>query len=179
MLSTACPRKNLSSAKLSHRSWRSTTHCRGARRYLLQYRARDWAGRGALTDLLATRAQNLIAVELDRALAPRLTEKWKSASHVAILQGDILELDLIRSAKRSRERRRCHGRRRNLPYYITSDILCTCLPRQVHSARRIGAWCRKKLRIDQLQLPGQVRTEFYSATAADARTCRETIHAVA
>ena len=55
-------------------------------------------GRGALTDLLATRAKNLIAVELDRALAPRLTEKWKSASHVAILQADILELDLAARA---------------------------------------------------------------------------------
>ncbi|MGB8478982.1 MAG: 16S rRNA (adenine(1518)-N(6)/adenine(1519)-N(6))-dimethyltransferase RsmA [Acidobacteriaceae bacterium] len=81
-------------------------------------------GRGALTDLLATRAQQLIAVELDRALAPRLTEIWKSASHVAILQADILELDLARV-------RAMTGTAGdapvvvvgNLPYYITSDIL--------------------------------------------------------
>jgi 16S rRNA (adenine1518-N6/adenine1519-N6)-dimethyltransferase len=81
-------------------------------------------GRGALTDLLASRAQNLIAVELDRALAPRLTEIWKSTSHVAILQADILELDLA-------EVRTMTGIAGNapmvvvgnLPYYITSDIL--------------------------------------------------------
>lgn len=81
-------------------------------------------GRGALTDLLASRAQNLIAVELDRALAPRLTEIWKSAIHVAILQADILELDLA-------EVRALTGTAGdtpmvvvgNLPYYITSDIL--------------------------------------------------------
>ena len=81
-------------------------------------------GRGALTDLLAKRAQNLIAVELDRALAPRLTEIWKSTSHVAILQADILELDLA-------EVRTMTGTPGdapivvvgNLPYYITSDIL--------------------------------------------------------
>ena len=81
-------------------------------------------GRGALTDLLATRAQNLIAVELDRALAPRLTEIWKSAGHVAILQADILELDLTKA-------RALTGTAGNallvvvgnLPYYITSDIL--------------------------------------------------------
>ncbi|HZC43423.1 MAG TPA: 16S rRNA (adenine(1518)-N(6)/adenine(1519)-N(6))-dimethyltransferase RsmA [Acidobacteriaceae bacterium] len=81
-------------------------------------------GRGALTDLLASRAQNLVAVELDRALAPRLTEKWKSTSHVAILQADILELDLenVRAMTGS------DGHAPlvvvgNLPYYITSDIL--------------------------------------------------------
>jgi 16S rRNA (adenine1518-N6/adenine1519-N6)-dimethyltransferase len=81
-------------------------------------------GRGALTDLLATRAQRLIAVELDRALAPRLTEFWKSASHVAILQADILELDLAAV----RAMTGIGGDAPmvvvgNLPYYITSDIL--------------------------------------------------------
>jgi len=81
-------------------------------------------GRGALTDLLASRAQNLIAVELDRALAPRLTEIWKSSTHVAILQADILDLDLARV-------RAMTGTAGdaplvvvgNLPYYITSNIL--------------------------------------------------------
>lgn len=81
-------------------------------------------GRGALTDLLASRVQNLIAVELDRALAPRLTEKWKSWNHVAILQGDILELDLTNV----RAMTGIQGNAQmvvvgNLPYYITSDIL--------------------------------------------------------
>lgn len=81
-------------------------------------------GRGALTDLLASRAQKLIAVELDRALAPRLTEIWKSAGHVAILHADILELDLARA----RAMTGIEGDAPmivvgNLPYYITSDIL--------------------------------------------------------
>ncbi|HTU51686.1 MAG TPA: 16S rRNA (adenine(1518)-N(6)/adenine(1519)-N(6))-dimethyltransferase RsmA [Acidobacteriaceae bacterium] len=81
-------------------------------------------GRGALTDLLAARAGNLIAVELDRTLAPWLTEKWKSAGHVAILQADILELEMA-------DARTMTGTAGdaplvvvgNLPYYITSDIL--------------------------------------------------------
>src|SRR5487761_637854 len=81
-------------------------------------------GRGALTDLLASRAQNLIAVELDRALAPRLTEIWKSANHVAILQADILKLDLAEvratTGATGAEPMVVVG---NLPYYITSDIL--------------------------------------------------------
>jgi len=81
-------------------------------------------GRGALTDLLASRAQKLIAVELDRALAPLLAEKWKSASHVAILQADILELNLAdvrtMTATAGNSPMVVVG---NLPYYITSDIL--------------------------------------------------------
>ncbi len=81
-------------------------------------------GRGALTSLLATRARNLIAVELDRALAPRLTETWKDAHHVAILQADILELDLSEvkamTGVAGEDPLVVVG---NLPYYITSDIL--------------------------------------------------------
>ena len=81
-------------------------------------------GRGALTDLLARRAQSLIAVELDRVLAPRMTETWKHADHVAIVHADILELDLASV-------QRVSGFPDNgplvvvgnLPYYITSDIL--------------------------------------------------------
>ena len=81
-------------------------------------------GRGALTDLLAKRARYLIAVELDRALAPRLTETWKHAEHVAILHADILELDLAtvrsKSGLSGNDPLVVVG---NLPYYITSDIL--------------------------------------------------------
>jgi len=81
-------------------------------------------GRGALTSLLATRARNLIAVELDRALAPRLTETWQHAQHVAILHADILELDLSKvravTGVAGDDPLVVVG---NLPYYITSDIL--------------------------------------------------------
>ena len=75
-------------------------------------------GRGALTDLLAPRAHKLIAVELDRTLAPRLTEAWKHADHVRIHSGDILELELDSLSTTSPLV--VVG---NLPYYITSDIL--------------------------------------------------------
>lgn len=85
-------------------------------------------GRGALTDLLATRARRLIAVELDRALGPRLTEKWKHAEHVRIHQGDILQTDLgnlvnVTFGKSSATEYAPLVVVGNLPYYITSDIL--------------------------------------------------------
>ncbi len=86
-------------------------------------------GRGALTDLLATRANRLIAVELDRALAPRLTAAWAHAPQVRILQADILELGLTTLQQDSALPDQQPGGDDklvvvgNLPYYITSDIL--------------------------------------------------------
>lgn len=76
-------------------------------------------GRGALTHLLASRAGRFIAVELDRALAPQLTEQWRDAAHVRIVEADILTLDLA-TLLPAGEKLVVVG---NLPYYITSDIL--------------------------------------------------------
>lgn len=81
-------------------------------------------GRGALTDLLATRAQHLIAVELDRQLAPALVARWTHAAHVHILQADILQLDLATlRASVGIDASSPLVVVGNLPYYITSDIL--------------------------------------------------------
>ncbi|MGC1784412.1 MAG: 16S rRNA (adenine(1518)-N(6)/adenine(1519)-N(6))-dimethyltransferase RsmA [Acidobacteriaceae bacterium] len=91
-------------------------------------------GRGALTNLLASRAHRLIAVELDRALAPRLTESWKHASHVRILQQDIVELDLATVAETPGETLVVVG---NLPYYITSDILLHLFSHAAHISRAV------------------------------------------
>ena len=48
-------------------------------------------GRGALTERLASHASRLIAVEIDRELAPRLAEKYRDASNISILERDVLE----------------------------------------------------------------------------------------
>jgi 16S rRNA (adenine1518-N6/adenine1519-N6)-dimethyltransferase len=78
-------------------------------------------GRGAVTELLAERAQRVIAVELDRMLAEQLREKLGAGSRTEVLQADILAVDLAEVCRR-------HGTERcfvfgNLPYYITSPIL--------------------------------------------------------
>lgn len=84
-------------------------------------------GHGAITDLLATRARRLIAVELDRALAAELRFRFRNHGNVKILEQDILTVDLptlllTGSAGESPDSTATHivG---NLPYYITSDIL--------------------------------------------------------
>jgi 16S rRNA (adenine1518-N6/adenine1519-N6)-dimethyltransferase len=88
-------------------------------------------GKGALTEILASRAGRLIAVELDRMLATELRYLHSRNSRVEIIEGDILNIDFrtllnrtigplndLRPLKPSRAR--VIG---NLPYYITSDIL--------------------------------------------------------
>jgi len=88
-------------------------------------------GRGAITEMLARKAQRLIAVELDRVLSAQLRMKFALYPNVEIIEGDILkiELDTVFGPKPGVLRpgmefkpdpARVVG---NLPYYITSDIL--------------------------------------------------------
>jgi len=79
-------------------------------------------GQGVLTDLLARRSGQLVAIELDRMLAPELARRYASDAHVEIVERDILRVDLTQLV-----REKSPGARAvvvgNLPYYITSDIL--------------------------------------------------------
>ncbi len=83
-------------------------------------------GRGAITEILATRCRRLIAIELDRALAAELRFRFREQAHVEIVEGDVLQCDLAAYARAGvgvagdDEALDVIG---NLPYYITSDIL--------------------------------------------------------
>jgi len=92
-------------------------------------------GRGAITAMLARRAQRLIAVELDRVLSAQLRLQFSMNANVEIIEGDILkiELDTVFGPKPgllrpgmnfTPEPARVVG---NLPYYITSDIVLRLL----------------------------------------------------
>jgi 16S rRNA (adenine1518-N6/adenine1519-N6)-dimethyltransferase len=78
-------------------------------------------GHGAMTGLLAARADRVVAVELDPGLASELRETLISSPQVEILEGDILSTDLA-AICRKRRAATCFvfG---NLPYYITSPII--------------------------------------------------------
>ncbi len=73
-------------------------------------------GAGAITEILATRARRLIAIELDRSLAAHLSEQFPG---IEVLETDILTVDLS-ALRNGEEKLRVVG---NLPYYITSPIL--------------------------------------------------------
>jgi 16S rRNA (adenine1518-N6/adenine1519-N6)-dimethyltransferase len=79
------------------------------------------AGRGAMTELLAARAQHVVALEVDRQLARLLREKFSNKLGIEVLEADILQSDLANLCRRCQQEQ-CFvfG---NLPYYITSPIL--------------------------------------------------------
>jgi len=79
------------------------------------------AGRGAMTELLAARAHEVVALEVDRELARRLEQKLANKPGIEVLEADILRTDLAALCRR-RQCAQCYvfG---NLPYYITSPIL--------------------------------------------------------
>jgi 16S rRNA (adenine1518-N6/adenine1519-N6)-dimethyltransferase len=76
-------------------------------------------GRGAITGLLAERAERLVAVELDDALAANLTRRFHDQPHVEILHRDILTVGLEEIVE-DPSRLRVVG---NIPYNITTPIL--------------------------------------------------------
>ena len=76
-------------------------------------------GQGAITGLLASQAARVIALELDRELAPRL-RSFLGSDRVAVLEQDVLQFDFAAAAAAAGHGLAIVG---NLPYYITSPIL--------------------------------------------------------
>ena len=75
------------------------------------------AGRGALTDVLSERAARVVAIELDRDLAPMLRERYRDRPQVTILEADVLDTNLAAAAGGP------FVLAGNVPYYITTPIL--------------------------------------------------------
>lgn len=78
-------------------------------------------GRGALTDILAERAGRVVAIEVDRALAAALRQRYASRDDVAIVEADVLEADLPSLAGGD------YVLAGNVPYYITTPIIFKAL----------------------------------------------------
>ena len=79
------------------------------------------AGQGAMTGLLAERARQVVALEIDAHLVSRLRLECAKKPNIEVLQADILETGLAGLCQRFRQEG-CYvfG---SLPYYITSPIL--------------------------------------------------------
>lgn len=79
-------------------------------------------GIGTMTQALAERARQVIAVEIDRNLIPILSDTLVGYSNVTVICADILKMDLKKLAQEQ------NGGRpfkvvANLPYYITTPII--------------------------------------------------------
>ena len=80
-------------------------------------------GSGALTELLVSRAGQLIAVELDEMLASKLRVAHGEKPNVEIVRANFLDVsvrDLLNASRDTAPKCKAVG---NIPYYITSDIL--------------------------------------------------------
>lgn len=74
-------------------------------------------GRGALTELLVQRAGRVIAVELDRALANILRDKYRRTDNIEIVEADILRISPGELGGAG------YILAGNVPYYITTPII--------------------------------------------------------
>ena len=108
-------------------------------------------GRGAMTELLAARAQQVVAIEIDRELARTLQQKFASKRGIEVLEADILQSDLTALCRRyQREQCFVFG---NLPYYITSPILHQLLD-HAGSIRGMGLVVQREVADRLSALPG-------------------------
>ena len=80
-------------------------------------------GRGSLTEQLLARAGRVIAIELDRELAPLLRSRWKDDPRLHVVEGDVLDQDLGALAGGP------YLLAGNVPYNITTPILFHALRR--------------------------------------------------
>jgi 16S rRNA (adenine1518-N6/adenine1519-N6)-dimethyltransferase len=129
-------------------------------------------GRGALTDLLVSRAGHLVAVEFDRLLAAKLRLRFARLPHVEIIEADILTVDIrtmignrkgpLRDLRPSEQpKARVVG---NLPYYITSDILLRLLAERDYFDR-IVIMVQREVAERLAAVPGTRDYGLLSATA--------------
>ena len=81
-------------------------------------------GRGSLTELLVPQAKRLVLIEYDRALAARLRAKYADTPSVAVIEADVLTVNLGEATGGGDYR--LVG---NVPYYITTPILFHALER--------------------------------------------------
>lgn len=87
-------------------------------------------GIGTLTQYLAEAAREVTAVEIDRTLLPILEDTLSAYDNVAVINEDILKVDLNKLAEEK------NGGRpikivANLPYYITTPIIMSLFEKHV------------------------------------------------
>jgi len=83
-------------------------------------------GLGQLTEELAQRANQVVAIELDRKMVAILDDRLGACDNLTVIQGDILETDLTDLVRQAGIETTNGGAIRvvaNLPYYITSAAI--------------------------------------------------------
>ena len=109
-------------------------------------------GVGVLTAELASRAEKVVAIELDQRLLPVLEETLADFQNITIINEDVLKVDLQKVISQY-----FHGMDlivcANLPYYITSPILMALLEQHL-PIRSITVMVQKEAAQRITALPG-------------------------
>lgn len=79
-------------------------------------------GIGTMTQYLASVAREVVAVEIDKALIPILSDTLSEFDNVTIINDDVLKVD-IRALAQERNNGKPIKVVANLPYYITTPII--------------------------------------------------------
>lgn len=90
-------------------------------------------GRGALTARLAGCCARLVLVEVDRDLAAALRDRFATAPHVELIEGDVLRIDLAAALDPTRPATAIA----NLPYNISTPVLMRLLASPERFARLV------------------------------------------
>jgi len=130
-------------------------------------------GHGSITEILATRARRLIAVELDPAFVAELNFRFRNAPNVTIVEADILQTDLtalipsnIPASETAEGDSGSFDVIGNLPYYITSDILLKLFSTATHGRLRRAVLMMQREVADRVSAsPGVRDYGMLSATA--------------
>ena len=120
-----------------------------------------------MTGLIAERAGQVVAIELDGSLVEHLKAQFGANRRIKIVQGDILELDIADVCRH-------HGVERafvfgNLPYYITSPILHRLLEFEQHLGG-MAFVVQREVALRIAAKPGS-RDYGYLSVLAQACTC--------
>ncbi len=122
-------------------------------------------GIGTMTRELSSRAGNVVAVEIDRALIPVLGETLEDCGNVTVVNRDIMKCglqELTGEAFGGEDYHVCA----NLPYYITSPIIMKLLEEGGERLRSVTVMIQTEVAARLTSAPGTA--EYGSITAAVA-----------
>lgn len=87
-------------------------------------------GIGVMTQAMAERAHKVVAIEIDRALIPVLSETLEGLDNVEVIHADVMDVDLkaLIAEKFDGKKPKVVA---NLPYYITTPIIMMLLEEQI------------------------------------------------
>jgi len=90
-------------------------------------------GIGSLTSVLAECAEKVVAIEIDRALLPVLSETLSEYDNVKIINSDVMKCDLQKLISENFDGKKTKVCA-NLPYYITTPIISYLIESKLFSS---------------------------------------------